>query len=365
MSDRTLLERLEKLCNVDVDDVDTALITSLPFKPHNLTSNQQVICNTMLADSNRELLARMAEMYGNEGWEAVFDRMAVQLVNNNLEHIKGRVLLQISPRHINNKDAIIQHCHRLAKCFQEASIPNDRFAIKLPFTGAAACAAAELNRDGIRTLATSVFGLEQAIAASQSGCLFISPYYNEIAAYSDLSLWTDTPDPALEHPMSARVIQILEAYAKFYSKTGKEQPIMVIASNLNPIEVMAMAELGCQHVTITGGNMKALLETPDSLPPVTTSKPTHPYAGLTTAERLKCLSRVDSLSPAGWRDILALGATDYLANNGSALDQAIKADGFVAKGIQDAMDWFIEAEEIAKEAIEREILLKKESVGVH
>lgn len=126
---------------------------------------------------------------------------------------------------------------------------------------------------------------------------------------------------------------------------------------------MAMAELGCQHVTVTGGNMKALLQTPDNLSPVTVPKPTHPYAHLITPARLKCLSHVDSLSPAGWSDILASGSTDYLTNNGCALDEAIQADGFVAKGIKDAMDWFIEAEEKAKHAIEREISMRKESAS--
>ncbi|KAJ6114237.1 hypothetical protein N7486_000015 [Penicillium sp. IBT 16267x] len=322
MSERTFLDRLEKLCNVDIDGVDTAFITSLPFKPHNLTSNQQVICNAMLANSNREIFTDMVDMHGDQGWEAVFDRMAVQLVKNNLEYITGRVLLQISPRYINNKDSILQHCYRLTKYFHDAGISKDRFAIKLPFTGAAACAAAEMNGEGIRTLATSVFGLEQAIAASQSECLFISPYYN-----------------------------------------GKEQPIMVIASHLSTAEVMAMAELGCQHVTITEENMKALLQTPDSLTPVTTSKPTYPYANLITPARLKCLSRVDSLSPAGCSDILPSGSTNYLANDGRYLDEAIQADGFVAKGLKDAMDWFIAAEEKAKHAIEREILMRKESAS--
>ncbi|CAG7952093.1 unnamed protein product [Penicillium salamii] len=198
MLEATFLDRLEKLCNVDIDDVDVAVIASLPFKPHNLTSNQQVICNAMLADSNHELFTRMVDMHGNQGWEVVFDRMSVQLVKNNLEKITGRVLLQVSPRYIDDKSAIIQHCYRLSGYFHDAGILNDRFAIKLPFTGAAACAAAELNTEGIRTLATSVFGLEQAIAASQSGCLFISPYYNEIAAYSNLPPWSNTPDPALE-----------------------------------------------------------------------------------------------------------------------------------------------------------------------
>lgn len=74
--------------------------------------------------------------------------------------------------------ATIAHARTLASLYATAGVSRDRFAIKLPFSGAAAAAARVLNAEGIRTLATGVFSLEQGIAASQSGCLFISPYYN-------------------------------------------------------------------------------------------------------------------------------------------------------------------------------------------
>lgn len=86
--------------------------------------------------------------------------------------------MQTSLRHVNDTAAIVKQCHFYANAFEEQGVPRDRFAIKLPFSGAAATAARELNAEGIRTLATAVFSLEQAIAASQSDCLFISPYYN-------------------------------------------------------------------------------------------------------------------------------------------------------------------------------------------
>jgi transaldolase len=35
-----------------------------------------------------------------------------------------------------------------------------------------------LLEEGIRTLGTALFSVHQAIAASQGGCLYISPYYN-------------------------------------------------------------------------------------------------------------------------------------------------------------------------------------------
>jgi transaldolase len=39
-------------------------------------------------------------------------------------------------------------------------------------------AGAILLKEGIRTLGTSLFSVAQAIASSQAGCLYISPYFN-------------------------------------------------------------------------------------------------------------------------------------------------------------------------------------------
>lgn len=38
MAASTLLDRLQKVCNVDVDDASVELIKSLPFKPYNRES---------------------------------------------------------------------------------------------------------------------------------------------------------------------------------------------------------------------------------------------------------------------------------------------------------------------------------------
>ncbi|EXJ55386.1 transaldolase [Cladophialophora yegresii CBS 114405] len=103
---------------------------------------------------------------------------AVTFCARNVPYLSGRVLVQTSLRQVHDRDAIIKHCLTYAAGFEQAGVPRDRFAIKLPFSGSAVSAALELNAQGIRTLATAAFSLEQAIAASQSNCLFISPYYN-------------------------------------------------------------------------------------------------------------------------------------------------------------------------------------------
>ncbi|PTB75038.1 aldolase [Trichoderma longibrachiatum ATCC 18648] len=292
---RSMLHRLEDLCNVDVDDADTELIKSIPFTPHN---------------PDEALLKDLVRQYGSQGWERVYDQAAVHLTARNIPHLSGRVLIQTSLRHVSSSAATLAHARRLAALYEEAGVPRDRFAIKIPFSGPAAAAAAVLNAEGIRTLATGVFSLEQGIAASQSGCLFISPYYNEIAAHLDPSLRLTLEDPALEHPMSPRVIHILEAFAKAYRETGKEQPIMPTKLN---------------------------------------------YGEFATVQRLTKLSTIDPFARPDWDGKLADMQTDYIANDGEKLDEALNRDPVAGKRLKDAELFFIEMENKAKEAIEKEI----------
>ncbi|KAF7561499.1 hypothetical protein G7046_g2668 [Stylonectria norvegica] len=374
MAAPTMLDRLEKLINVDIDDVDTELITSVPFTPHNRTftllnpatgnaylsrvetSNQYIMTQELVKPKNQALLRDLVQKYGKQGWEKVYDMAAVHFCARNVYCLSGRVLLQVSLRYVNDRAAIIKQCRSFAEAFKEAGVCRNSFAIKLPFSGAAASAALELNEEGIRTLATTVFSLEQAIAASQSKCLFISPYFNEIAAHFDLSLRPSCEDTALQHPMSSRVVHILETYAKAYAETGQEQPIMIIASHFTPEEVFAMAELGCRHVTIAAKPLKMLMDTPDTLPPVTSKKAKHPYANLRTPERLGALSKIDPLAGPNWSmEDLASMETDYLSDGGAKLDQFIREDPVVSKRFRDATEFFLEAEEKARDVILREI----------
>ena len=102
----------------------------------------------------------------------------VQFCANNLQNITGRVLVQVSPRNVYSKEATLAQCYAYDQAFRDAGVSRDRFAIKMAVTGPTMAAAAQLTKEGIRTLGTSLFGLPQAIAASQAGCLFISPYFN-------------------------------------------------------------------------------------------------------------------------------------------------------------------------------------------
>lgn len=144
----------------------------------------------------------------------------------NLDNIKGRVLLQVYPNEAYDTQAVLDSARSYARGSERAGISKDRYCIKIPSTDPALNACRTLKKEWIRTLGTALFSVPQAIAASQAECLYISPYFNEVKAHDDHALWPNVEDPATQHTMAARTMQILETYAKLYKKTGKEQPLL-------------------------------------------------------------------------------------------------------------------------------------------
>lgn len=100
------------------------------------------------------------------------------MCRKNLNSIQGRVLVQVSPSYAYDKDKVLEHARAYEKEFQKVGVPRDRFCIKILATGPGLNAAKILQEEGIATLGTGIFSVEQAIACSQARCLYISPYYN-------------------------------------------------------------------------------------------------------------------------------------------------------------------------------------------
>lgn len=148
------------------------------------------------------------------------------MCKNNIDNIKGRVLLQVYPNEAYSTQAVLDSARAYAREFERVGISQDRYCIKIPSTGPALNACPILKQEGIRTLGTALFSLPQAIAASQAQCLYISPYFNEVKAHDDHKLWPNSEDPAIKHTMACRTLQILETYARMYAKTGQEQPLL-------------------------------------------------------------------------------------------------------------------------------------------
>jgi transaldolase len=188
------------------------------------------------------------------------------------------------------------------------------------------------------------------------------------------TLWPNVKDPATEHPMSARIVQILETYKQLYKETGKEQPLLknaryvgkqlrctarywYVHSFITPQEAIAAGEQGCHSATIshTVLNQLAKLEyDPSKQPGEGVKKPAHVYknAGPTPA-RLQKLLTIDPLAPPNWDGKLARTDVDYLANGGKRVDECIAADPAATQRLKDALELFTGGEKRSQEKVEK------------
>ncbi|KAM0448788.1 hypothetical protein ACHAO4_008261 [Trichoderma viride] len=353
---QTWLDKLEEQLNVDVDWMDPEYIKAMPIKPHDQTSNQLWVDIQLGHPSNAQLLAETAKELQDQGWLAIYTRMAVLMCKKNIDLIQGRVLLQTLPSKAYDPQATLDHARLYDKEFARAGISRDRYCIKIPSTGPALNAAKILSSEGIPTLGTALFGLPQAIACSQAGMLYISPYFNETRAHDDLSLWPDVEDPATQHPMSARVFQILETYRRLYKETGKEQPLLKNASFISAKEAMAAGELGCHSATISHTVLDQLAKLKydgTKQPGEGAPKPVHVYKNAPpVSERLRKLAKIDPLAAAEWDGKLASTDIDYLANGGAELAKAIEADPITKERLAIALELFTGGENSSKDKID-------------
>ncbi|KUI67411.1 Transaldolase [Cytospora mali] len=346
----TWLEKLEEQLNVDVDWMDPEYVKNMPIKPHDQTSNQLWVDIQLGHESNAELLRRTARELKDQGWLAIYTRMAVLMCKKNIDNIRGRVLLQTLPSKAYDTEATLAHARLYDQEFARAGIGRDRYCIKIPSTGPALNAAKTLSSEGIPTLGTALFGLPQAIACSQA----------ETRAHDDLNLWPNVEDPATQHPMSARIVQILETYKRLYKETGKEQPLLKNASFVSPKEAMAAGELGCHSATISHTVLNELGQLKydgSQQPGEGVPKPVQYYRDIgPTPERLKKLSTIDPLAAADWDGKLASTDIDYLANDGAELEKAIQKDPITVTRLADALKLFTGGEERSKAKVEAALL---------
>ncbi|KAL1893497.1 hypothetical protein Sste5346_006325 [Sporothrix stenoceras] len=363
MAPITWLDKLEQELNVDVDWMDPNYIKSMlpKIRFHDQTSNQLWVDIQLGDESNAELLKETATELKDAGWLAIYTRMAVQMVKKNIDMIQGRVLLQTLPSKAYDTEFTLSHARLYDAEFKRAGISRDRFTIKIPSTGPALNAAKILQAEGIQTLGTALFGVPQAVACSQAGCLYISPYYNETAAHDfPDKLWPNVKDPAKDHPNSPRVVQILEIYRRLYKATGEEQPLLKNASFISAEEALAAGEMGCHSATISHTVLNELASRtydPATQPGQGVAKTALQYRDDSPAvpARLQSLLTIDPLRKDGKPQFTLDEAVkiDYLADGGKALDAAIAADPVAKKRLEVALELFTGGENRSKEKIEK------------
>ncbi|EWZ85654.1 hypothetical protein FOWG_10760 [Fusarium oxysporum f. sp. lycopersici MN25] len=292
---------------------------------------------TLQDASNAELIKTTVFELQNQGFLAICSRLAVHLCKRNASLIKGRVLVQTSPSAAYNFQETLDHARLYVSEFEKAGVPKSRYCIKIMATGPGLNAAKVLQDQGISTLGTGVFSVAQAVACSQAGCLYISPYYNEIRTHLNPALWPDVQDPALEHPFSHRIAQMVQANKTLFAATGKEQPLIKNAGFRSYKEVLASAELGCHSATIP----QDLLEEFKILTPGDTPLPVSPK----TASLQSPYADNVPIPSLRLKELL----TRHLGEGRGYL--AIEKDSDAARMVKEALDMFIFCEEETRKLI--------------
>ncbi|KAL8779758.1 MAG: hypothetical protein Q9213_006786 [Squamulea squamosa] len=91
--------------------------------------------------------------------------------------------------------------YRLCK-YLDPGFDLSRLIIKVPATWEGLQACRKLKSLGVKTLATTIFSMEQAILAAEAGCIYISPFLNELKAGFDPSY--HDPDPIFDIIVNAQ-----------------------------------------------------------------------------------------------------------------------------------------------------------------
>ena len=117
------------------------------------------------------------------------DHLSVNLGKKILSIVKGYVSTEVDIRLSYDTDASEVRARRIIALYESAGIPRSRVLIKLAGTWEGIKCAEKLERDGIKTNITLVFGVMQAVAAAQARCTLISPFPGRVLE------WVKTDNP--------------------------------------------------------------------------------------------------------------------------------------------------------------------------
>ncbi|KAI6009877.1 aldolase [Pisolithus marmoratus] len=272
MSDTSLLSQLISVhhdLTLDVDSMDDKAVAELKAKGftfHDMTSNQAIVFGQLMDERQwNDLSAEIKQFIGRHSLNLredgdllrVVDLVTILLARKVYPYLTpmGRLHVQTSPSFSFDTKRIVGHANRLIELFKIYDIPKERVCIKIPSTPAGILACKQLESEGIRTLATCLFSVPQAVAAHQAGCLYVAPYFNELRVHFERDVWKEYNDIVHEHPMTPVVYSIVKAFQKLNSTT-----LVMPASIVNLAEVVALTRLSPNHLTISAGLLQDMAQ---------------------------------------------------------------------------------------------------------
>ncbi|KZT65127.1 aldolase [Daedalea quercina L-15889] len=333
MAASDLLSYVRAQVTVDVDSMDPAVAarhTSDTAKFCDMTSNQAIVFGEASRPERAGLLAEACALAPKKNAgdvdlqvEDALDILTVLLAKQVFPYLTGRVHTQTAPAVAYDAEGTVAHAKKLLAIFEAHGMDKSRVCFKIPATPESIIACQQLEQEGIRTLATTLFSLPQAVAASQAGCLYVAPYFNELRVHFEPGVWKEYADTAKEHPMAPIISAIVQTYKRIGSET--------LAA--------ALASLRPHHLTLAGGVLDQLAAAQS------------PAGGADSAPT----PEVDLQTPPASTNGTSVEKTDFLANGGDALRQALAADAEATRKLADALKIFGEMELKTKELIRKQL----------
>lgn len=222
---KNLLEQLREVTVVVADTGDIQAIET--FKPRDATTNPSLITAAAQMPQYQGIVddtlkgARVSLGASASAADVVtlaFDRLAVSFGLKILEIIPGRVSTEVDARLSYDIDGTVAKGRELIAQYEAAGISKDRVLIKIAATWEGIQAAAVLEKEGIHTNLTLLFGLHQAVACAENGITLISPFVGRILDWYKKDTGRDSYAPN-EDPGVISVTDVYNYYKKFGYKT--------------------------------------------------------------------------------------------------------------------------------------------------
>ncbi|PRY60352.1 transaldolase [Vreelandella songnenensis] len=250
----SLLTQLKDMTSVVADTGDLDAIRR--FAPQDATTNPSLILQAAQQEGRRARLAAIAKE--STDIDDAADRVAVEIGSEISELVPGYVSTEVNARLSFDRDATVARAHSLIERYAQKGVGAERILIKMASTWEGIQAAQQLEREGIRTNLTLLFGFAQAQACADAGVTLISPFVGRILDWHK----TRQPDADFSGDNDPGVQSVKQIYN--YFKGHGYATIVMGASFRNIGEITALA--GCDRLTISPALLNELDEQHGELP---------------------------------------------------------------------------------------------------
>lgn len=186
------------------------------------------------------------------------DWLAVQLGIRLLGVIPGRIAIDLDARLANDVRGLVERARWLMSHFDAGGAPRSRVLMRIPATWEGIRSAEILEKEGVHTCLTLVFGMHQAVAAAEARATLVSPLVGRVVDWHRHQSGIEVYSPA-EDPGCAFVRRIYNYYKHHNFSTE-----VMAGSFRNLEEVTELA--GCDRLLVAPNFLAGLAMTQTTLP---------------------------------------------------------------------------------------------------